>query len=393
MYGSKPGDGGQVSCRSLAVGDSATAEEMPVTEISCRFCRSTSGETVIDLGRQPAGDQFPCAADPGPDAAHRLRMWLCARCHLAQLAEDTTTAEEVRGVEPQALLTQAADAVATMVASGLINRGARVVEFGSPHGGSWLQLLADQGLRLTLPDELADVVVDNIGMMHEPDQAAGLANRVARLAPDGVLLMQFHSLAAILEHDQWNALRHGHFAYYSSPVLIGMLQSAGLTATHAFRFPLYGGTVLLAASRGGDPRAEVAGIAGAELSMGVTSPVAVRRLQHAAESGAERLAHYLREQKAAGRTTFGYGAASRAVALLCIADVGPDLLPAIADVSEAKHGRRMPGSGVPIVSPDELVSSHPDVVVVFVPDLLAEAMSMLPEVEARGGRWVVAAEI
>ena len=32
--------------------------------------------------------------------------------------------------------------------------------------------------------------------------------------------MQFHTVAAIVRSGFWNALRHGHFAYYSTPVLV-----------------------------------------------------------------------------------------------------------------------------------------------------------------------------
>ena len=33
-----------------------------------------------------------------------------------------------------------------------------------------------------------------------------------RVAPGGVLLLQYHSLDTIMRLGQWNALRHGHFA-------------------------------------------------------------------------------------------------------------------------------------------------------------------------------------
>jgi hypothetical protein len=85
----------------------------------------------------------------------------------------------------------------------------------------------------------------------------------------------------------------------------------------------------------------------------------------------------------------GYAAASRAVPLLNRARIGPDLLPAVADGSPGKQGRRFPGVGVPIVAPDEVVRRRPDEVVLFVTDLLGEMRSRLPEVESSGGRWVV----
>ena len=84
----------------------------------------------------------------------------------------------------------------------------------------------------------------------------------------------------------------------------------------------------------------------------------------------------------------GYGAASRAVALLCRAGVDNRLLPAIADASPAKKGRRMPATDIPVIAPADLVAARPDAVLLFLPDLLAEVRARLPEVESSGGRWV-----
>jgi hypothetical protein len=358
--------------------------------IACRFCRSSDGEIVLDLGRQPASDHFPPAEDPGPDPLYPLRMWLCAGCGLAQLAEDPTVPDEPRGTEPRALVEQAEDAVARVAAAGLLPAGGLVAEYGSPHGGSWLPLLSTRGLMPAGPDEPIDVIVDTFGLMHEADQRAGLANRVARLRPGGVLLAQFHSLAAILRQGQWNALRHGHYAYYAAPVLVDMLRTAGHPATTAFEFALYGGTVLLAARAGGPPDASVTELVGAERAAGVLDPATVRGLQSAAGDTADWLASWLAAERTAGRQVIGYGAASRAVALLCRAGVGPSLLPAIADASPAKQGRRMPGSGIPLISTTELVEARPDAVLLLVPDLLAECRASLPEVESAGGRWVLA---
>jgi hypothetical protein len=354
-----------------------------VNQVECRFCRSDSGEIVLDLGRQPASDLFPAAEDPGPDPVHPLRLWLCAACGLAQLAEDPTSPEEPKGTEPEALTRQAADAVAAV--AGLLAGRQSVAEFGSPHGGSWLGLLADRGLKPA--NGPADVIVDCFGLMHEADQSVGLAARTALLAADGVLLIKFHSLAAILREGQWNALRHGHYAYYSTPVLVEMLRSVGLTARSAFRFPLYGGTVLIAATRDGEPDGTVGDLVAAELAAGVRDPAIVGGLGKDAADSATWLAGWLRARREAGERVVGYGAASRAVALLCRAGVDAGLLPAVADASPAKRGSRMPGTDIPVVAPDEVLGGSS--ALLFVPDLLEEVRRAYPQVEMAGGRWVI----
>ncbi len=128
------------------------------------------------------------------------------------------------------------------------------MEFPSPHGGTWLDGLAAHGFTPVPLGGRADVVVDGcFGIMHEADQRAALRTRIDAVAPGGTLVLLFHSLAAIMDGGQWNALRLGHFAYYSTPGMVGMLAELGMTVTSAHRFPLYGGTVVLTASRDAAP--------------------------------------------------------------------------------------------------------------------------------------------
>lgn len=359
---------------------------------ACRACRRLKGRVVLDLGQQPACDYFPGRDHPGPDPVYPLQMWLCSSCGLAQLAADPTVPEEPRGSEPAALAEQAADAVERVAAAGLLAQGARVVEYGSPHGGSWSTLLAGRGVTPAQDSGAAEVVLDCFGLMHSADQSSALAERVAKVADGGVLLLQYHSLATIISRGQWNALRHGHYAYYSTTALTTMLAVNGFSPRTAWRFDLYGGTVLLAASREPDGRlwsdAPVQVLLREDSHIGVRDPAAFAALQGHVQSSATGLRDWLVEARSAGRRVLGYGAASRAVSLLLLAGADSSLLPAVVDASPAKHGLRMPGTDIPIVNPSQLVALRPDSVLLFVPDLLAEVRATYPEVEASGGNWV-----
>jgi hypothetical protein len=345
---------------------------------------------VLDLGAQPSSDLFPRPDDAQPDPVWPLRMAECGSCGLTQLVEDPGTPETPLGIEPRALVEQAIDAVRRVGAAGLVAPSRRFAEFDSPHGGSWRGLLAQAGCA-DRTDETGpvDLVVDVFGLMHDAQQDEALARRIARLAPGGTLLVQYHSLESIVRQQQWNALRHGHLAYYSTTWMTAALASSGLTVARAWTFDLYGGTVLLAARRAAsDDATDEVDSTLAELLRG-DAGLDPRSLGAAAAAAIDELATWLRAHRDAGRTVIGYGAASRAVPLLVAAGIGPDLLPAVTDGSAAKHGRTLPGSRIPIIAPDELVTRRPDVVLLFVPDLLAEVRDALPEVERSGGRWAV----
>jgi hypothetical protein len=369
-----------------------------VIQHECRACHGYAGHLVLDLGEQPACDYFPRYDDPGPDPIYPLQMWLCSTCGLAQLLSDPTVPEEPKSAEAAVLVEQAEDAVHRVTTAGLLPANVRVAEYGSPHGGSWLRPLARRGLRPVDDTAEADAVLDCFGMMHAADQAAAIRERATRLATGGVLLLQYHSLDTIVRLRQWNALRHGHYAYYSTTALAVMLAAVGLRLRTSWNFGLYGGTVLLAATRDGDPGmtgpdGTIRQLLASEGRTGVTNPAVLSGLQNAVTARAETLHKWLAAMRAAGKTAMGYSAASRAVALLRSAGVDRDLLPAVADASPAKHGLRMPGTMIPVISPGELIAAAPDVVLVFVSDLLAELRKSYPEVEANGGEWVDAANL
>ncbi|MGZ8177323.1 transferase [Williamsia sp. SKLECPSW1] len=339
-------------------------------------------ETVLDVGAVAAADHFPPADSPvAPDeTGHPLSMALCRTCALAQLVDDDTVTDEPRGVEPQALRDQAAAALADVAAADLLV-GATATEFGSPHGGTWLPLLAERGFttRDAGAGGPADVVLDCFGMMHEPDQAAAVARRARATSRDGVLLFQFHSLATIVADGQWNALRHGHFAYYSLPAVQSLFDAVGMSVTSAWTYDLYGGTVLVAVRHGvHEPDASVVAVLAAEQAAGMSDVAAVSALQAAAERQWSDLRNWLTDTVGAGGRVYAYAAASRAVALLGCAGVTRDLLAGVADASPAKWGLRMPGTDVPIIDPDSLVAAQPTAVLVTVPDLLDEVRRDFP---------------
>ncbi|MBS9373479.1 class I SAM-dependent methyltransferase [Rhodococcus sp. B50] len=353
----------------------------------CRACGHDRLERVLDLGAVPPADFFPPGETlPSPsECGHELAMDLCTGCGLAQLAEDDTVPDEPRGIEPEALREQARQAVEAVEKASRL-KGRTVIEFGSPHGGTWLPLLFERGFRPAFPGVAASLVLDSFGIMHEADQRAAFLTRAASLAPDGVLLLQFHTLSAIVSQGQWNALRHGHFAYYSLTALRRLLEDVGLHIAEAWTFDLYGGTVLVAAER--DPWTNTGlsarRLLAAERATGITNPATLRTLQRQADRQVDELVTWLRKTASENLRVFAYGAASRAVALFARAGIDRSLLHAVADGSPAKTGRRMPGTDVPIVDLIALREASPDRILLTVPDLLPEVRAQFPEFD---GRW------
>jgi hypothetical protein len=353
---------------------------------SCRGCGSGDVERAVDLGPQPGADHFPPVSTPGSDPRWPLELWLCRSCTLVQLGPvEPQLPEPPLAVESATSLAHAGTSVRDLVKAYPELSGATVAEFDSHHGGSWLGHLQDAGCRTVADGERAHLVVDVHGLAHEPAIGRSLAQRAQRLAPGGLLVLEFHHLLPLLVESQFDTVRHGHWSYLSLGAVSRLATPLGLAVAAVRQVPLFGGSlqVMLRHADGLDVAdASVKAVLDDEAAAGVDDPDRLAGLHAAAHRSATALHDRLVAARDSGRTVLGYGAPSKAPVLLDVSRIGPDLLPFTVDAAVGKHGRRIPGAAVPIRPVDDLRAARPDVVLVLTWDIADEVISQL---EADGG--------
>ena len=99
---------------------------------------------------------------------------------------------------------------------------------------------------------------------------------------------------------------------------------------------------------------------------------------------------WLAQARAQRRRVAAYGAAAKGNTFLNAAKVTAADIEVVGDLSAAKQGRLLPGSRIPIVSPQELLARRPDDVVVLPWNLADEIARDLAAVKTWGGRLLVA---
>jgi len=382
------------------------ADPSPGGALRCRGCGDPTPRRVVDLGPQPASDDFPALGAPGPDARWPLELWACPRCALVQLGPVQALLEEpVRAVESRTSREHA-----RRVATGLLAQhpelvGRSVHEFASHHGGSWLDALFELGCRPAAAGEAAGLVVDAHALAHEEDVAARLAERAACLAPDGLLVLEFHHLLPLVAEGQFDTVRHGHWSYLSLTAVHRLAGRHGLQVVRAWPEAVFGGSLRVAlahvavapadpADGAGSasayvPDAAVARLLAEEAAAGLDDGSGLETFGVRARAGATALREYLLDRRAAGRVVLGYGAPSKAAVLLGLADIGPDLLPFTVDASPLKHGLAIPGNRVPIRPVSDLAAARPDEVLVLTWDIADEVVAQLEAAGGWGARYVL----
>jgi hypothetical protein len=358
-------------------------------EAVCRSCGSDQVVEVMDLGAVPPSDVFPLEDAPGPDPRVPLVLVFCTACRLVQLGPTASTVpEQPMAVDSQTALRQARASVERVVRDEGLVAGQSFVEHDSGHGCSWAPFFEEAGLVRAADGEPADLVVDVHHLMHYEDVDPVIARHAARLAPGGVLLLEFFHARPMVVKTLVDTVRHGHFVYFTVLAAVPLLDRHGLVATGAREVPAYGGSVQLTARRAVDSPdvgGEVEDLQSAELADGLGDVEALTAFGARASGVATAFHDHLAALAAAGRSVAAYGAPSKAPVLLALAGVDRSLLPFTVDLSPAKAGRRIPGAGVPIRTVEELIAARPDDVVVLTWDIADEVATQLATMSAGTG--------
>ena len=115
--------------------------------------------------------------------------------------------------------------------------------------------------------------------------------------------------------------------------------------------------------------------------------------QRKAEAAKNGLLRFLLAEWGRGCSVLGYGAAAKGKTLINYSGVRCDLLPAVADRSASKQGIYLPGSHIPVISPEQLAQRDAQTLLVLPWNLIEEVgqqwpgrrlATAIPELRMRG---------
>jgi len=175
------------------------------------------------------------------------------------------------------------------------------------------------------------------------------------LAPDGILVVENHDLASIVDGGQWDTVYHEHLRYFSPYSFDKLLAQFGMKAAASHRIPTHGGSFRIVAERvepGFDlllPRREF------DFDHLVNDAYKVRN----------HLRRYVNEIYEYDDVV-GVGATARATTIINYCGLDVEDIRCVYEVpGSEKIGRFIPGTCIPVVSEDDLVSNDPRAVVLF----------------------------
>lgn len=401
--------------------------------MKCRHCDAPLKHVFIDLGHQPPSNAYLTAKQlAGPEIYYPLKAYVCDRCWLVQLPVHAHADELFTPDYPYfssvstTWVEHARRYVKTIVEWLGLDKHSFVVEVAS-NDGYLLQFMQERGIpclgieptastasaarargietleeffctefgrQLVKERPPADLLIGNNVLAHVPNINDFVGGIREVLSPEGVATLEFPHLLRLVEGLQFDTIYHEHYSYLSLHVVNTIFESQGLRIFDVEELSTHGGSLRIYAALTEAhtwhlfPR--VGKVLEAERQAGMLGLSFYAGFQPGAEQIKNDLLHFLLEQKRAGRTVAGYGAAAKGNTLLNFAGVRPDLLPYICDAAPSKQEHFMPGSHIPIVAPADLRKRRPDYVLILPWNIKKEIIESHSYVCDWEGRFVVA---
>jgi hypothetical protein len=343
--------------------------------MNCRGCEGDRLEPVYRMDPLPIAGDFKDTRQEALDAERFPLTWQwCADCGLVNVdpaLEPDWSRYSYRASQVPALVRHHAEFARFLNAFGPTLH----VEIGGNDGVlrvPWEHINVDPSDAFAWPGynepftlELAkrigrkaDLITSSNSMAHFTGLSDALAGVRYLLHRDGVFVMEVHDLDATVAGGQWDTIYHEHAVEWSESSLRNVGRLHGLRLTHVWRLPLHGG-----------------------LLRAVFVPDMPKKPKRPKRPDLRTLQRAYDEATAPDLPpgSVAYGAAARATVYLD--HTRPDVV-AVIDGSSRRHGRYVPGVGLPILSPEDFGSP---------PAALITAIGHEADIKARHpgyDRWV-----
>mgnify|MGYP000957833765 CR=1 FL=1 len=343
---------------------------------TCRCCGAADLERVLDLGRQPAANEY--VREPVAPTRYPLELFVCRRCwhnqlgvvvdpdamfrhylyvsgtsrtlrdHFAAFARDAVG----RGEALPARVLDLACNDGTLLAA-FKARGCEVV--GVDPAANLVRLARDRGLdvvegywpaaRGAVGGPFDLVTAANV-LAHVADPAGFLAAMLDVLAPGGTAVVEFPYAGEMVLGGEWDTIYHEHLSYFLAGPLLRLAERVGGSVAWILRTPIHGGSLRAGLRRTGEVHCpEVLALASEEETLGLYAAETYARFARGVDATCRELAGYTEALVRAGRRVVGYGASAKGNTLL---NRCPLPLAWVADDNPLKHGYLTPGLHLPI---------------------------------------------
>jgi SAM-dependent methyltransferase len=400
--------------------------------MKCRHCTVELTHTFLDLGYAPPSNAYLTESDLSkPESYYPLKVMVCDQCWLVQ-TEDYTEAGDLFNADyayfsstSAGWLTHSAHYAEKVISEFALDSSSLVIEVASNDGYLLKNFVAagipclgieptastaaaaenigvpvlreffgeDLAERLRREGKQADLIVGNNVYAHVPDINDFTRGLKAALKKGGTITLEFPHLMQLIRHTQFDTIYHEHFSYLSLYAVSRIFEKAGLKVWNIEELSTHGGSLRVYGCHQNDCRPvsrSVKSMLERESKSGLQCLSTYYGFQIAVDRIKDELLLFLLDQKKQNKLVAAYGAAAKGNTLLNYSGVKNDLLKFVCDAAAAKQGKYLPGSHIPIFSPEEIVVNKPDFLLILPWNIAQEVREQNSSIRDWGGKFVTA---
>lgn len=396
---------------------------------TCRFCGTELRTVFLDLGISPLANSY-VKSESQMEHMYPLRTYVCEHCFLVQV-EDFESPEHIFSEYAyfssysDSWLNHCRNYVETMVDRFNYTQDQQVVEIAS-NDGYLLQYFKEKGISVlgiepaanvakaaiekgidTTVDffgttlaralkekgESADLLLGNNVLAHVPDLNDFVEGMKILLKPQGTITMEFPHLLQLIEHNQFDTIYHEHYSYLSLTTVCQLFKSHNLSIYDVEQLETHGGSLRIFACHSDNDDLQVSQtvhtLLEKETLFGMSNIEMYKGFHNDAVQLKRQIMSFLIDMKEKGHTIAGYGAPAKGNTLINYCGIDRDYLDYTVDRSPYKQGTFLPGSRIPVYSPEQLKETKPDYIFILPWNLKEEIMEQTSFIREWGGKWIV----
>jgi len=401
-----------------------------MAEHKCRFCSTPIKHIFVDLGKTPLSNSYLSKDDLSkPEHMFPLCVYVCEKCFLVQVPEFEKPENIFReylyfSSFSESWIDHAKKYVDFMLKHFDFDKDKLVVEIAS-NDGYLLQFFKENSIpvlgiepainvakhaeskgiptiteffgtslasKLRQDGKQADLIIGNNVLAHVPDINDFVKGLQYLLKPNGIITMEFPHLLQLIKNTQFDTIYHEHFSYLSLLVVNKIFLSHNLKIFKVDEISTHGGSLRIYAvheSNTIQDDSSVKSILEGEKNFGLEELETYKNFSDKVTKIKDELLSFLHDEKMKNKTIICYGAAAKGNTLLNFCGIDSDLIEYVVDKNNHKQGKYLPGSHLPIKSPEEVSKTKPDYLLILTWNIKDEIVKQMDSIRKWGGKFVI----
>jgi len=239
----------------------------------------------------------------------------------------------------------------------------------------------------------ADLIAGNNVLAQVPDLNDFVGGMKILLKPTGVITIEFPHLMRLMEENQFDTIYHEHFSYFSFITAEKIFAGHGMTLFDVEELPTHGGSLRIYGRHTEHDLLPITDRARElherEINAGFAQMDCYSAFGEQVRETKRKLLNFLIEAKREGKSIAGYGAPGKGNTLLNFCGIRTDFLDFTVDRNPYKQGKFLPGTHIPIYSPEKIQETKPDYIFILPWNFKDEIMEQMASIREWGGHFVV----